>query len=134
MEDAIFRGIANKIRNEINKGVHGPGDQLPGARALARKYVVGSDTIKWAFRLLANEGLLVISSRGTFVAPKHQRESVVILPAGTEIIVRMPSPNERRTYDIPFVGIPIFVVRAPGEPDRIYPGHAVKLVTEAPAT
>jgi GntR family transcriptional regulator, phosphonate transport system regulatory protein len=70
----IYAQIAEKLRQNINQGVYGIGEQLPTESQLAERFEVNRHTLRQAIALLKNEGLLRVDrGRGTFVAAKTIR-------------------------------------------------------------
>ncbi|MFD9703981.1 GntR family transcriptional regulator [Lentzea sp. NPDC059081] len=75
---AVYRQIADILRQAINDGTYGPGARLPSENELAKTYGVTRVTARRAFGELAAEGLTVSQhGRGVFV-----RSSPVIIRAG----------------------------------------------------
>ncbi|MEU3465965.1 winged helix-turn-helix domain-containing protein [Streptomyces sp. NPDC006733] len=67
------KDIAADIRQEVVNGNLGPGDQLPAARELAKKYGVTLVKVQNAYRELGDEGLVFSEvGRGTFVVDPAQ--------------------------------------------------------------
>ncbi|MFB7370334.1 GntR family transcriptional regulator [Streptomyces sp. NPDC056222] len=65
--------IAAVIRQQLVNGELGPGDQLPAARDLAKRYGVTLVKVQNAYRELSEEGLVVSQQgRGTFVIDPSQ--------------------------------------------------------------
>ncbi|MFD0152263.1 winged helix-turn-helix domain-containing protein [Streptomyces sp. NPDC055721] len=67
------KDIAADIRQQLVSGDLGPGDQLPAARDLAKRYGVTLVKVQNAYRELSEEGLVVSQQgRGTFVIDPSQ--------------------------------------------------------------
>ncbi|MGW1928635.1 GntR family transcriptional regulator [Streptomyces sp. NPDC001919] len=67
------KDIAEDIRRQLVSGDLGPGDQLPAARDLAKRYGVTLVKVQNAYRELSKEGLVVSQQgRGTFVIDPSQ--------------------------------------------------------------
>ena len=65
---ALYLRLANIFRLNIQTGTWGAGDQLPTIPELTKQYGVGTVTVRQAFSLLADEGLIEsFRGRGTFV-------------------------------------------------------------------
>ena len=82
---ALYLRLANIFRISIQAGAWGAGDQLPTIPELTKRYGVGTVTVRQAFGLLADEGLIEsFRGRGTFVranvrpGPKNQELRSVI--------------------------------------------------------
>jgi GntR family transcriptional regulator len=59
IEPAPFRRIASDFRDAIRRGTYAPGDQLPTAGEIARRYGVARSTAQHAIDLLRADGLIV---------------------------------------------------------------------------
>ncbi|MFI9104962.1 GntR family transcriptional regulator [Streptomyces fildesensis] len=86
------KDIAADVRRLLVRGELGPGDQLPAARELAKKYGVTIVKVQNAYRELGDEGLVFSEvGRGTFVADPSrpvdsaQRDGSAFLTLATEI-------------------------------------------------
>lgn len=65
---ALWRQIAHALNDEIGRGVHEPGRQLPTEAELAGRFEVNRHTVRRAIAELVAEGVLrVEQGRGTFV-------------------------------------------------------------------
>lgn len=65
---ALYLRLANIFRINIQTGTWGAGDQLPTIPELTKQYGVGTVTVRQAFSLLVDEGLIEsFRGRGTFV-------------------------------------------------------------------
>ncbi|MER7955173.1 winged helix-turn-helix domain-containing protein [Streptomyces sp. NPDC096030] len=70
------KDIAADIRQQLVSGDLGPGDQLPAARDLAKRYGVTLVKVQNAYRELSEEGLVVSQQgRGTFVIDPSQPDA-----------------------------------------------------------
>lgn len=67
---APWRQIHAALRARIGSGELGPGDRLPSIVSLAQEYGVALTTVRKAMDALKEEGLVVTSPMGTFVAEK----------------------------------------------------------------
>ncbi len=66
----LYRQIAGGIRRSVAEGGLSPGDRLPSGRELAIVLGVNLETAQRAYRLLAEEGVVVSHvGRGTRIAP-----------------------------------------------------------------
>lgn len=76
-----YQQIANRLREEMIRGVYGPGEQLPTEHTLAQRLGVSRPTVRQALEVLAREERLVrIKGKGTFVSqPKLLHESTSFL-------------------------------------------------------
>jgi GntR family transcriptional regulator len=64
---ATFRAVADEVRARIQRGTYAPGAKLPTEGELADEIGTNRGTAAQALRLLASEGLINKSRRGTFV-------------------------------------------------------------------
>lgn len=65
---SLYLRVANAFRSKIHSGEWKPGEQLPTIPVLTGEYGVGTITVRQAFSLLADEGLIEsFRGRGTFV-------------------------------------------------------------------
>ncbi|WP_405511303.1 winged helix-turn-helix domain-containing protein [Streptomyces anulatus] len=61
--------ITTHVREQVNRGIYGPGDHIPSLEALAAEYSVSVATARRSLSPLLDEGVLItIRPRGTFVA------------------------------------------------------------------
>ncbi|MEV5738596.1 GntR family transcriptional regulator [Microbispora rosea] len=68
---AVFRQIADHLRNAIERGRLSPGDKLPSEAKLMDHYAVARMTVRNAIQELQTEGLVVSEhGRGVFVRPR----------------------------------------------------------------
>lgn len=73
----IYLQIASGVRAALVDGRLGPGDRLPAGRELAQALDVNLDTVQRAYRLLADEGLVVARvGRGTRIIDDVNREEI----------------------------------------------------------
>ena len=72
----LYQQIADQLREDITTGVYQPGDQIPGVKALARRYRISPQPARRAISELLAEGLVVvIPGDGTYVpVPKDAAE------------------------------------------------------------
>ena len=100
-EGAVYRKIADSIRNRIASGELGEGDRLPPIRALAGELGVNRDTISLAYDLLQAEGLVEGAvGRGTFVRATVRAEPMAVttrlgLAEATESLLRFDRGSPR---------------------------------------
>jgi GntR family transcriptional regulator len=68
---AVFRQIADQLRDGIERGQLGEGEQLPSEAQLIEHYGVARMTVRHAIQVLQGEGLVVAEhGRGVFVRPR----------------------------------------------------------------
>jgi GntR family transcriptional regulator len=65
---ARYQQIADRLRDQIARGVYGPGERLPSEPDLMETYQASRNTVRLAIALLTNQGLVVTrQGLGTFV-------------------------------------------------------------------
>ncbi|MFG3603610.1 GntR family transcriptional regulator [Micromonospora chersina] len=111
---AVFRQLADLLRDRITSGDLAPGASLPSELRLAQEYGLSRTSVRQAVALLRSEGLVIVEPpRGTFVRAVEPTETVSLLKGDTAT-ARMPTPVERRELEMG-EGIPVIVVfRADG--------------------
>ncbi|TYC06497.1 winged helix-turn-helix transcriptional regulator [Micromonospora sp. WP24] len=111
---AVFRQLADLLRDRITSGDLAPGASLPSELRLAQEHGLSRTSVRQAVALLRAEGLVIVEPpRGTFVRADEPTETVSLLKGDTAS-ARMPTPAERRELEIG-EGIPVIVIfRADG--------------------
>lgn len=70
-----YKRVADVLRDEIDRGVLQPGQQLPSHRELQERFEVANMTARSALRVLREEGLIhTIQGRGSFVLSPRSQE------------------------------------------------------------
>src|SRR3954469_3656708 len=109
---AVFRQLADLLRNQIESGELGPGEPLPSELRLAQDHDISRTTVRQAIGQLRAEGLVTVDRpRGTFVRVPEPVE-VLTLARGERVGARMPTDAERRKHRLS-EGVPVLVVTAP---------------------
>ncbi|MBQ0901995.1 GntR family transcriptional regulator [Micromonospora sp. U21] len=123
---AVFRQLADLLRDRITSGDLAPGASLPSELRLAQEYGLSRTSVRQAISLLRSEGLVIVEPpRGTFVRSMEPTETVT-LRKGDTASARMPTPAERRELDIG-EGVPVLVVfRADGSRE-LYPADRIRV-------
>ncbi|MFG2103564.1 GntR family transcriptional regulator [Micromonospora echinaurantiaca] len=123
---AVFRQLADLLRDRIMSGDLAPGASLPSELRLAQEYGLSRTSVRQAIALLRSEGLVIVEPpRGTFVRSMEPSETVT-LSKGDTASARMPTPAERRELDIGD-GVPVLVVfRADGSRE-LYPADRIRV-------
>lgn len=68
----LWRHIADDLEHEIARGIHAPGERLPGEVEIALRFGVNRHTVRRALAELARRGLLRAErGSGTYVEPKR---------------------------------------------------------------
>jgi GntR family transcriptional regulator len=123
---AVFRQLADLLRNQIESGELGPGEPLPSELRLAQEYGISRTTVRQAIGQLRTEGLVTVERpRGTFVRVPEPTQ-VVPLARGELASARMPTDAERRTYRLG-EGVPVLVVTASDGTVTVHPADRVQL-------
>lgn len=124
----VYQQLAAAIRSEIVAGRLSPGSRLPSEKALVQEHGIGRTTVRAALRELRTEGLIV-AQRGTGnIVREMTGFTRRQLPPGAIVRLRMPTPRERRTHQIPD-GVPVAVVTLPDGKVRLYVGDRDELAT-----
>ncbi|MFG3688115.1 GntR family transcriptional regulator [Micromonospora sp. NPDC047740] len=123
---AVFRQLADLLRDRITSGDLAPGASLPSELRLAQEYGLSRTSVRQAISLLRSEGLVIVQPpRGTFVRNMEPTETVTLLKGDTAS-ARMPTPAERKELDIG-EGVPVLVVfRADGSRE-LYPADRIRV-------
>ncbi|GAA3306074.1 GntR family transcriptional regulator [Nonomuraea dietziae] len=110
----MHKQLADLIRADIHAGRLKPGAQIPSEARLVQIHGIGQMAVRQALRLLRGEGLIVtIKGKGSAVAG-GPREPYPVEP-GSRVVLRMPSPDERRKLgDVP-EGVPVAEITPPGK-------------------
>ena len=116
---ALYKQLADILREEIQAGRLAPGDHLPSEGRLAQEYELGRDTVRDALWLLRSEGLIdTVSGLGSRV--RTPRETTAVMPdPGTDVVARAPTEAERRRLGIS-EGVPVLVAVVDGR-ERLLP-------------
>src|SRR5919205_3690522 len=74
---AVFRQLADLLRDQIESGELGPSEPLPSELRLAQEYGISRTTVRQAIAQLRTEGLVTVERpRGTFVRVPEEVELV----------------------------------------------------------
>lgn len=65
---APWRQLYALLKEQIETGELGPGDKLPSRVSLSQEYDLATTTVRKAINTLKDDGLVVTSPMGTFVA------------------------------------------------------------------
>lgn len=64
----VYKQLADLLRQRVETGSYIEGEMLPSAAAMARTFVVGTDTVRRALTVLRLEGLIdTVPKLGSFV-------------------------------------------------------------------
>src|SRR5689334_3898846 len=98
---AIFRQLADILRERILSGELAPGARLPSEPDLCQEHGIGRDSVRDAMAVLRGEGLIVTEPRiGSRVREIHERKIVTLGP-GERAWTKMPTAEERKTLKLP---------------------------------
>lgn len=123
---AVFRQLADLLRDRIQSGELGPGEPLPSELRLAQDYGLSRTTVRQAIGQLRTEGLVTVDRpRGTFVRVPEAVQ-VVVLGRGERVGARMPTDVERRKHRLG-EGVPVLVVTTTDGVETVHPADRVQL-------
>jgi GntR family transcriptional regulator len=123
---AVFRQLADLLRDQITSGGLAPGESLPSELRLAQEYGISRTTVRQAIGQLRTEGLVTVDRpRGTFVRVPEPTETIT-LGRGELASARMPTDAERRTYRLG-EGVPVLVIKATDGTTTVHPADRVQL-------
>jgi DNA-binding GntR family transcriptional regulator len=119
----LYQQVAADLRRRIRSGELEPGSALPSETAMHQEYGISRPTIRRVVGLLRSEGLVItVQGSGTFVrAVRHRHQ--VMLPPGTVLTARMPTPEEMIRFGLP-TGVPVLVLQR-GRHTTILPADRV---------
>jgi DNA-binding GntR family transcriptional regulator len=126
---AMFRQLADLLRDQITTGKLRPGALIPSEPRLVQQHGIGRDTVRRAMAVLRGEGLVTTEQgTGTWVRQTPSRTVTIRIQGDDWVEVRLPSDIERRKLGLD-EGIPVFEVhRANGELE-IHPADRARIVT-----
>ncbi|MFA9461315.1 PLP-dependent aminotransferase family protein [Thiohalorhabdus methylotrophus] len=111
-----YEEVAGSIAGQVEAGVYGPGDRLPGVRKLARQFGVSVSTVVAAQHLLEDRGVIEARPRsGYYVRLRPQRP-----PQAPE-----RTRPEGQPTQVTGQALVLRVVQAANEPDTVQLGAAV---------
>jgi GntR family transcriptional regulator len=123
---AVFRQLADLLREQITTGEFSPGEPLPSELRLTQEHGISRSTVRQAIAQLRAEGLVTVDRpRGTFVRIPEPTE-VVTLSRGERAGARMPTDAERRAHRLA-EGVPVIVVTAPDGRTTLHPADRIQL-------
>ena len=123
---AVFRQLADLLRDQIRSGALGPGDPLPSELRLAQEYAISRTTVRQAIGQLRSEGLVTVDRpRGTFVRVPETAQ-VLPLTRGERVGARMPTDAERRRFRLG-EGVPVLVVTGADGAETVHPADRIQL-------
>jgi GntR family transcriptional regulator len=127
-ERAVFRQVADDIRDQIQQGALAPGEHLPGEKRIADIYGVGGDTVRSALRQLRSE-LLIVTETGVGSRVREPEERTAMdIPAGARVTVRPADSDERRRFGLA-EHEPVAVIET-ADGTEVVPAYRVVLVAD----
>ena len=133
---AVFRQLADLLRDQISSGTLGPGDPLPSELRLAQEYGLSRTSVRQAIAILRAEALSpdlaerlkVPLTRGVVVVDVASGgpAEAAGLRRGDVISARMPTEAERRSLHLA-EGVPVLVVHATDGAEAVHPADRVRL-------
>lgn len=125
-ERAVFRQVADDIRDQIKQGTLVPGEDLPGEKRIADIYGVGGDTVRSALRQLRSE-LLIVTETGVGSRVREPEERTVMdIPPGARVTIRPADADERRRFALA-EHEPVAVIET-ADGTEVLPAYKVELV------
>jgi len=127
-ERAVFRQVADDIRDQIKQGTLVPGEDLPGEKRIADIYGVGGDTVRSALRQLRSE-LLIVTETGVGSRVREPEERTAMeIPAGARVVIRPADSDERRRFALA-EHEPVVVIETE-DGKEVLPAYRVELVAD----
>jgi DNA-binding GntR family transcriptional regulator len=121
------RQLARMLRERIEAGELQPGQRLPSEQRLQQISGLGRTTVRKALDVLRGEGLIrTVIGSGTYVRGQ-QETTMVEVTQGALISTRAATEEERRTMGLD-EGVPVLVLRRPGQEPELLPGDRFTLV------
>jgi DNA-binding transcriptional MocR family regulator len=123
--------IADRLREQIALGDYAEGETLPSEGMLRRAHAVSVLTVRRAIAILRDEGL-VATQQGrpaqVRVRPPRRR---IVLDAGSRLVSRMPTADERAGLGID-PGVPVLEIRRADGTMETLNAELVEVVGSAP--
>ena len=124
--------FADVLRDQIELGIYGPGEQFPTEGALAHTYGLGRDIVRQALSVLRAEGLVSTRRGLPSIVRRRVATRVIYLGVDDTLVGRMPTRAERESLGLD-EGVPLIEVqRADGRVD-LYPGDEFEVAIAADA-
>jgi GntR family transcriptional regulator len=105
----LYGRLAQSLRSRIIQGDWKPSDQLPTIPELMKQFGVGSITVRQAFQLLTDEGLIEsFRGKGTFVKDhahagfQSNLSEIISNPGGTDPDLKIKLLKRKTVDDLPF--------------------------------
>lgn len=125
---ALYKQIADDLRDKIVSGELRPGAELPSYAMLADQYGVHPGTVIRAVDRLREAGLVETGTGlPTTVRQPRPRKTAVLGP-GQTLTARMPTSEEQTAYQID-PGVPVIVVTGRNGHPVVYPSDRWRFTT-----
>jgi DNA-binding GntR family transcriptional regulator len=121
---AVFRQLADLLREQILSGALQPGQALPSETRLTQDHGVSRNTVRQAVAVLRGEGLVTTDRPGGTRVRERPDRVIVEIASGT-VEARMPTAAERRELDMA-EGVPVLLVERDGQTE-LYAGDRTVL-------
>jgi DNA-binding GntR family transcriptional regulator len=115
---ALYKQLADLIRNQIRSGELPPGRRLPAQKDYMQEHGISRVSVDRAMHVLRSEGLIVTDRRGSYV--RCNAERIVVRVEQGRISARMPSEPERRDLRLA-EGVPLLVVAGADGSEQMHP-------------
>ena len=115
---AVYKQLADLIRNQIKSGELPPGRRLPAQKDYMQEHGISRDSVERAMQVLRSEGVVVTDRRGSYV--RSGDELVEVQVEQGRITARMPSEPERRDLGLT-EGVPLLVVTGADGSEQVHP-------------
>jgi DNA-binding transcriptional regulator YhcF (GntR family) len=122
---AVYKQLADLIRNQIKSGELPPGRRLPAQKDYMQEHGISRASVDRAMHVLRSEGLIVTDRRGSRVR-SHSDQITVLVERG-RITARMPSDPERRDFGVA-EGVPLLVVAGADGSEQVHPADRTVIV------
>jgi DNA-binding GntR family transcriptional regulator len=123
---AVYRQVADDLRDRIESGDLQPGDELLSEAELEDEYGVGAGTIRRALSILVREGLIVTERGQRHRVADYEIEVVEVQP-GSRVVARVARPADSRRHRIP-EGEYIVLITTPDGEEHVYVAARTELV------
>ncbi|MGX4657129.1 winged helix-turn-helix domain-containing protein [Micromonospora sp. SCSIO 07396] len=130
-ERAVYRQLADVLREQIAAGQPPPGELLPSTLRIGQEHGLGRETVRRALRVLRDEGLIVVERGYGARVVEQDQPTVVSVPRGGRVRVRMPTEADRVELGIaPGAMTAVIVVTVGGRERGRYRADQVELVAK----
>lgn len=125
--DALYKQLANAIRDGIATGRWQPGDMLPSEAALKTEYDVSATTVRQALIALRAEGLIIVRNGiGSFVSSSYNQPATTIDRRGADEPALTPTAEALRYRGTADPSLAAVLNIAENEPLFIAEGPAIE--------